>query len=638
MNSAHYHQNLLSRKTHHKRFSVSRLSSDTVQTLPEYSSPPGWNGKEYDRPPDYPETADEGDADTEEQDVVYVPQHLVYPLPRRSPSRIRRRKRAPAPAADPFLDTLLERSVHALEMSNALLQSSISTQSSLSALLSPESDSDRFLEVRARNLSTRIRVNSGVHETWMDHLEEISEGVDKLFREEGRNTAACHADDSVVSRSLPTSSARDLRHRRRPSLLELNGSCSSSSHLQYFHPTRDALVAPAPRALTQYVESTADPQLIILPSTLGLRTSGSLHSADAQNDSFAHRQGAQSSQSAGPITESQSDNTTPAYHLLSNLVKQSEPLTPPPSVRLFEARVRRGSASTASTERSTKASPLSTRTVHSSPDRNRSRREASDPRSRSVAPKQLSTSPPRPIIMTPSIEELSPSSSGSTSSSDHPTGYRTVQSLRKILDGNPSSVSVGSVRRKDPRPLRAPSFLPVTPAPIPIQGTSTATASISRLLTKGRHSMSTRAPSPPAHSSLRVRSVPPTPAPSPSTLSLPDVFGNEVARAVGVMGSSAPSNASTPKRISFAELPESYSSSRPGSSKLRESKSKKSRGKKGKDNEKEEPADGWLKTWLSGGLSAGSLGVGGREEKMEERMVRGWGSRPGFGTLDDWAV
>ncbi|KIJ20404.1 hypothetical protein PAXINDRAFT_7648, partial [Paxillus involutus ATCC 200175] len=594
--------------------------------------------KEYDRPPDYPETADEADADTEDQDVVYVPQHLVHPPPRRSPSYIRRRKRAPAPATDPFLDTLLERSVHALEMSNALLQSSISTQSSLSALLSPESDSDRFLEVRARNLSTRIRVNSGVHETWMDHLEEISEGVDKLFREEGRNVSASHADDSVVSRSLPTSSARDLRHRRRPSLLELNGSSSSSSHLQYSHPTRDALVAPAPRALTQYVESTADPQLIMLPSTLGLRASGSLHSADAQDNYFVHRQETNASQSAGPITETQSDNTTPAYHLLSNLVKRSGSLTPPPSVRLFGARVRRGSAS--STERSTKTSLSSSspRTVQSSPVRNRSRREASISRSRSVTPKRSPTSPSRPIIMTPHIEELSPSPSDSASSSDHPTGYRTVQSLRKILDGNPSSVSVGSVRRKDPRLARAPSFLPVTPPPVPLQGTSTATASISRLLTKGRHSMSTRAPSPPPHSSLRVRSVPPTPTPSPSTLSLPDVFGNGMARVVGVMGSSPPSNASTPKRISFAELPESYSNSRPGTSKLRERKSKKRKSKKGKDSEKEEPAGGWLKTWLGGGLSAGSLGVGGREEKMEERMARGWGSRPGFGTLDDWAV
>ncbi|KIJ69928.1 hypothetical protein HYDPIDRAFT_35378 [Hydnomerulius pinastri MD-312] len=645
MNPTYYQQNhhLPPRRTHHKRFSTSRLSSDTVQTLPEYSSPPGWSkpatpalleGEESDRPPDYPETADEADADTEELDVVYVPHHLVHAPPRRSPSHIRRRKRASAPQTDPFLDTLLERSVHALEMSNALLQSSMSTQSSLSALLSSDSGPDRSLEVRARNLSTRIRVNSGVHETWMDHLEEISKGVDNLFGEEGRDIPKSHPNDGAVSRSLPTPTVPDLRHRRRPSLLELNGSCSSSSQLQYSHPARDILVAPAPRALTQYVQSTADPQLIILPSTLGLRASGSLHSADFRDQSCASRQDVQSSHSASSISESQSDNTTPAYHLLSNLVKRSGSLTPPPSSRLFGNRARRGSSSTASTERGTKTSmsPSSVRTVHSSPDRSRSRKQPSISRSRSVTPKR-SSSPPRP--MTPPIEELSASSSDSTSSSDHPTGYRTVQSLRKILDEHPSSISVNSFPRRDPKHIRAPAFLPVTPPPAPLSGTSTATASISRLLTKGRHSMSTRPPSPPAHSSLRVRSVPPTPAPSPSTMSLPDVFGNGVAL---VMGSGSPSGVSTPKRISFAELPESYASSRPGTSKLRERKSK-NKNKKGKKNAKEdEEGSGWLKTWLTGGLSTGTVSAGKQEERIEERMARGWGSRPGFGTLDDWAV
>jgi hypothetical protein len=112
-------------------------------------------------------------------------------------------------------------------------------------------------------------------------------------------------------------------------------------------------------------------------------------------------------------------------------------------------------------------------------------------------------------------------------------------------------------------------------------------------------------------------------------MSLSDMFGNGVARVMG-------SGSSTPKRISFAEFPESYSSSRPGSSKLRESKSKR-RNKKKKDNEKgEEQAGGWLKTWIGGGLSAGT--TAGREERAEERISRGWGSRPGFGTMDDWAV
>ena len=638
MHSTYYHpsNDLIHRRTQRKRFSVSKLSSETIQTLPEYSSPPSWSSTcgphplteaESDRPPDYPETADEADADTEgdqEEHVVYVQHHLVHTHPRRLPTHIRRRKRVPAVASDPFLDTLLERSVHALEMSNTLLRTTMSAQSSLSTLLSSENESDRFLEVRARNLSTRIRVTSGVHETWMEHLEEISEGVDKLFGEEGRS----HSDDGCVSRSLPTTTLPDLRHRRKPSLLELNG--SSNSHLQYSHPTRDALVAPAPRALTQYVESTTDPQLITLPSTLGLRASGSSHSVQSGESLYVHRQETQTTPTAGMLPETES--TTPAYHLLSNLVKRSGSLTPPSSTRLLRSRGRCASASPTGSARGPKYSfsPSSSRISYASPDRSRSGTQAQTSRSRSKTP-PLSSIPPTPLHTMLIDEELSPSSS---ESSDHPTGFRTVQSLRKILDDHPSSTSINTLQRKDPKLHCAPAFLPITPLPAPVQGTSMATASISRLYTKGRHSMSTRPPSPPTHSSLKMRSVPPTPSSSPSTLSLSEVFGNGMAR---VMGSAPSSGVSTPKRISFAELPESYSGLQPGTSKLRERKSRK-KSKQGKGNDKEE-AGGWLKTLLRGGLSSGGVaGVGSREDRMEERMARGWGSRPGYGTLDDWAV
>lgn len=629
--SAYYHHpsnDLIHRRTRHKRFSVSKLSSETVQTLPEYSSPPSWGSTcvssllteaESDRPPDYPETADEADADTEddqEEHVFYVQHHLVHPSLRQSPTRIRRRKRVPAAASDPFLDTLLERSVHALEMSNALLRTTMSAQSSLSTLLDSDIESDRFLEVRARNLSTRIRVTSGVHETWMEHLEEISEGVAKLFGEEGRG----HSAEGAVSRSLPTTTVSDIRHRRKPSILELN----RSSNLRYSHPTRDALVAPAPRALTQYVESTADPQLITLPSTLGLRTSGSSHSIQFD----AHHQETQSPPTAGMLPETHPESTTPAYYLLSNLVRRSGSLPPPSSARLLGSHNRCASASPTGSVRGSKHTfSSSARTSHPSSDRCRSGIQAQLFRSRSDAPR-MSPIPPTPLHTMLTDEELSLSSS---ESSDRPTGYRTVQSLRKILDGHPSSTTVNTLQRKDARHHCAPAFLPVTPPPAPVQGTSMATASISRLYTKGRHSMSTRPPSPPKHSSLKVRSVPPTPSPSPSTMSLSEVFGNGVAR---VMGSAPSSGVSTPKRISFAELPESYAGLQPGASKLRERKNRK-KSKQGKGNDREE-AGSWLKTLLRGGLSSG--GLKSREERTEERMARGWGSRPGYGTLDDWAV
>ncbi|KAF8450664.1 hypothetical protein L210DRAFT_2403692 [Boletus edulis BED1] len=456
MHSTYYHPNC-DRRTHRKRFSASKPSSETVQTLlPEYSSPPSQWGNlvglslptevESDRPPDYPDTADEADADTEgdqEDTVVFVRHHLVNAPSRRLPAHIRSRKRAPAAASDPFLDTLLERSVYALEMSNVLLRTTMSTQSSISTLLS-ENESDHVLEVRARNLSTRIRVSNGIQETWMDHLEEISQGVDQLFGDEEGSRSTSDSGEGAVSRSLPTTTLRDLRHRRKPSILDLDG--SSNSHLRYSHPTRDILVAPPPRALTQYVESTSDPQLITLPSTLGLRASGSSHSVHSRESSAALLQETKLPFTGGMLPETQPENTTPAYHLLSDLVKRSGSLTPPSSARWLCSRDKGASASPTGTVRSTKTSlsPSSVRTLYSSPGRSRSAIQAQTSRSRSETPRRSSTSP-TPLCTMLSDEEISPSSS---EASDRPTGYRTVQSLRKILDTHPSSTSVNTLQRK----------------------------------------------------------------------------------------------------------------------------------------------------------------------------------------------
>lgn len=638
MNSSNHHHQ--SRRTHRKRSSVSRLSYDTVQTLPEYSAPLNLSkpsnsvffaGNESDRPPDYPDSQEEADADTEEEAAAYAPQRFQLIPPRRTAPHTRRRKRQSfsVSTVDPSLDALLERSVHALEMSNALMQSSISTQCSLSTLLSSEVGPDRSLEVRARNLSTRIRLNSGVHGTWMTHLDEISKAVDRLFDEEVIDISPVKPNEAAISQSLPISNMRDLRYRRRPSLLELNGSCSSASQLQFSLPKRDLLVAPAPRAFTQYVESTADPGMIMLPSTLGLRASASSHSADWQDHSFVAQHELQSSQSLPVLLGQPQDVPTPAYNLLSNIVKRSESATPPPtdpsSPRAFISRC--GSTSTC-TERGSKLSmsPCSARRKQMSPDRNRKPECAS--LSCSTTPRQSVA--PLSRIMTPPIEELSTSSS--SDSSDHPTGYRTVQSLRKILDEQSSSTSINSPPRKDPKKSRSPNFMPVTPTPAPVAGTSTATASISRLFTKGRHSSSTRPPSPPTHSSLKVPSVPPTPRSSPSAGSLSEMFGNGVAK---VLGSECPSGVSTPKRISFAELPESYASSRAGSSKISEKRKNRSRKRKGKYEEEGETL-GWFGRLFTGGpVSTSSARI---DDHMEERMSRGWGSRPGGGTLDDWAV
>jgi hypothetical protein len=124
---------------HRKR--LSRLSSDTTNTtptLPEYSA--GWkraedplHDQDFDKPPDYPDSAEEADADTDsfdsEHDVYVQPLQTSLPTsPRRSSRFQSHRRRKANPTNDAVLDSLLERSVHALEMSNVLLQSTMSTQ------------------------------------------------------------------------------------------------------------------------------------------------------------------------------------------------------------------------------------------------------------------------------------------------------------------------------------------------------------------------------------------------------------------------------------------------------------------------------------------------------------------------------
>ena len=187
------------RRTHRKRISALRLSSDsTVPTLPAYTSPPwqkpvGLPVEEdlSDKPPEYPDSAEEGDADTdsEEESVaqrrIYSPSSsssYVPPTPPLTFSPVRRtsrrsqtttgsrsssQRRLPPPSSsnDPYLDSLLARSVHALEMSNALLQSSMSTQTSLSTVLASDSTAEVTFEAQVRNLTSRINVNDRLQDS-----------------------------------------------------------------------------------------------------------------------------------------------------------------------------------------------------------------------------------------------------------------------------------------------------------------------------------------------------------------------------------------------------------------------------------------------------------------------------------------
>jgi hypothetical protein len=110
--------------------------------------------------------------------------------------------------------------------------------------------------------------------------------------------------------------------------------------------------------------------------------------------------------------------------------------------------------------------------------------------------------------------------------------------------------------------MRPPPRL-LAPPSLPEAGTSHATASVTRLLTKNKHSSLTRSQSPPRQSSLRSPARPsptlsPGPSPSPSLLNFPNIFGG------GSGGSNNGSGRSTPNRVSFAALPESYANSKPG--------------------------------------------------------------------------
>ncbi|KAJ7118533.1 hypothetical protein C8R43DRAFT_1153204 [Mycena crocata] len=259
------------RRTHRKRISALRLSSDTTTTLPEYI---GW--RDVVPPPEY-----EADEDTDsEPPAPYIPPTPVSPRLHTRHSHHRRRASSPQQSQDVFLDSLLERSVHALELSNALLQSSMTTPGS-SAFREPS--------------PTSAVAVPPAREAWADDLDAIARDV----------------DDLLVSSSLPsTVSASPRQHRRprrRPSLdpdstytalsakpppsrsnshshsnsyaastHSNQSTLSSGSGLNHAPQPRARLVAPAPRAMTQYVDAQyidagADDGTIALPSTLGLR-------------------------------------------------------------------------------------------------------------------------------------------------------------------------------------------------------------------------------------------------------------------------------------------------------------------------------------------------------------------------------
>ncbi|KAI0068613.1 hypothetical protein BV25DRAFT_1910376 [Artomyces pyxidatus] len=587
------------RRSHRKRYSALTLSSDTTATLPEYSS---WRIDDV-PPPDYPQSADEADADTDESASDILPP-LASPRTRRFLTPAHRRRHSTSPTAstsstDPYLDSLLARSVHALEMSNALLQSSMTTHSSLSTLLGPDptpTDTTTSLEARANDLSARIRTNSGVHAAWLDDLNAIAEHA--------------IADEDTVSRSLPTTASPLQQRLRRTSHARHRSSFDLRTPEIDVEPQqlalaqqwpRARLVSPAPRALTQYVESSSNPDLIQLPSTIGVRSSSSTHFPPEISGSSP------SLPTFAPIL---AEPPTPAYTLLSSFLSRRPSTSTngsrPPRSRSRPRSQRRASSSTARTDTSSTIVPSRATTPQSqnlSLPRPRRKRPSSSP------PAPLTIVPHRPL--TPPTENLllSSSSSESPDTDPHPNPVLSLQALRKILDEQPQHAGRAA---SEPAPRRAPQFLPRTPRPSPTLGTSTATASISRLFTKSVHMHGTAGHATPRHSALKT---PTTPS-----------FGSDG-------GSRSISGSSTPKRISFAELPESYAG---GGSGRGFGKKRKGKGK-GKEKDDAEEGKSWWTGWLLGGVKVG----GGFDElgRERERDRAGVGAaRRQFGGIEEWTV
>ena len=475
-----------------RKYPSLKLSTDSIPPQPPlYSSPPrstaAWNRFEQeppfaDKPPDYPESSEEADADESDQELsIYKqrqasPQIYVSPFqssPRKtrrfphqhhspSPSLTSPRKRlyarnSPLPrtatGSDTYLDSLLARSVHALEISNTLLQSSFATKSSMNAVLSTDSPVDDSLEESATGLSRRVMKSKDMQKNWTDDLEEIGRRVDSLFGEQteaGGGPSPGNKQQlriplktptpdatSPISQSLPSSSRLPsaLAERRRghhsPPLTVVTP--TTEGQLNYLAHDRSHFVAPPPRALTVYIGSDdTDPDAIKLPPTLGIRSPPQpahphLFQSATPSVSSSPASSRRTSFSNGQSGETRTPELSPAvraYDILSSYV------TPQ----------RASSSITPSLSFGSNTSPISVRRNMASPTRSDSTNASTTPkisRGRSLTP--LRTIRPgsqsnSPVLsskpLTPPIEELH--STNSSSESDTQTNFA-VTSLRKIF-------------------------------------------------------------------------------------------------------------------------------------------------------------------------------------------------------------
>ena len=76
--------------------------------------------------------------------------------------------------------SLLARSVHALEFSNALLQSTMATKSSLASVLHSEDVLGRSLARQQRDISATLREGQQMQAMWMGEMREDIEDIEDI--------------------------------------------------------------------------------------------------------------------------------------------------------------------------------------------------------------------------------------------------------------------------------------------------------------------------------------------------------------------------------------------------------------------------------------------------------------------------
>ena len=269
----------------------------------------------------------------------------------------------------------------------------------------------------------------------------------------------------------------------------------------------------------------------------------------------------------------------------------------------------------------------------------------------SAVPGYLLTEPSNRVVspivlqrpMTPPVEELSLSID-----SDVANAKRPVHSLCKILDHQASN---GQANGASSFPtyrsrLRAPPFLPRSPPPVAEASTSTATASISHFMTRGTHSSSTRPPPPPRQSAMKC-----SPSSSPVSKSRDSTHPNSVLNTLVLRfpelvakdprGGSTPSSgmSTLTRRISFAELPESYASTKPNGGspfRFKDKHNQRKRKDELEDADKEQSSPERTR-WSTTGKSNAHLSAMTLMHQVEERMaewtIKNWGGS----NLDIWA-